>query len=84
MVSSPSVTCVAGVIEKLIAIVPQHAFVQSGSIRMNITFSASHEETNEERLGQVVRACGLSEDLARLDDGIEYVLTLAQHRGADC
>lgn len=45
---------------------------------MNITFSASHEETDEERMAQVVHACGLSEDLARLDDGIEYVFTLAQ------
>jgi ABC-type multidrug transport system fused ATPase/permease subunit len=59
-------------------IVPQHAFIQSGSIRMNITFSASHEETDEERMAQVVHACGLSEDLARLDDGIEYVYTPAQ------
>lgn len=50
-------------------IVPQHAWVQSGSIRQNITFSTGQE--NAERLRQIVDACCLRDDLATLPDGIK-------------
>jgi ABC-type uncharacterized transport system fused permease/ATPase subunit len=51
--------------------VPQHAFVQSGSIRMTITFSDVSEETDENRMAQVIQACGLQQDLSGLGDGVE-------------
>ena len=51
--------------------VPQHAWVQSGSIRMNITFSASETNTDETRLADIIHACGLESDLDRLADGVE-------------
>ena len=50
---------------------PQTAWVQSGSIRQNITFSSQHSDTDADRLDQVVYACGLQEDLARLTDGVD-------------
>lgn len=51
--------------------VPQMAWVQSGPIRQNITFSSSPDDTDEARLASVIYACGLQEYLANLEDGVE-------------
>jgi ABC-type transport system involved in cytochrome bd biosynthesis fused ATPase/permease subunit len=51
--------------------VPQHAWVQSGSIRENITFNAPREEQDQHFLSEVVYASGLEEDISYLQDGIE-------------
>jgi ABC-type bacteriocin/lantibiotic exporter with double-glycine peptidase domain len=47
-------------------IVPQQAWIQSGSIRQNITFSRSKGD-----LQHIIDACALQEDLDLLSDGVE-------------
>ncbi len=51
--------------------VPQQAWIQSGSVRDNITLNQARGEVNQERLVSVISACGLEEDLNRLQDGVE-------------
>ena len=46
--------------------VPQHAWVQSGSVRENITFSG---DTNLERVNEVIDACCLRPDIDMWQDG---------------
>jgi ATP-binding cassette subfamily C (CFTR/MRP) protein 1 len=48
--------------------VPQEAWVQSGSVKDNITFSESNDESDAARTEHVIRACGLAPDLDRWDD----------------
>lgn len=47
-------------------IVPQQAWIQSGSIRQNIAFSRSKGD-----LQHIIDACALQEDLDLLSDGVE-------------
>jgi len=47
--------------------VPQEAWVQSGSVRDNITFSAS-AVADPVRTAEVISACGLGPDMDRWDD----------------
>lgn len=58
----------------LILAVPQHAWAASGTIRDNITLGQSSGEVDFERLGEVVKACGLDEDLAHWEAGILLAL----------
>jgi ATP-binding cassette subfamily C (CFTR/MRP) protein 1 len=53
------------------ALVPQDAWILSGSVRDNITFGASTGDIDVERIEQVVEACGLSPDLAGMSAGLE-------------
>ncbi|WRT69583.1 uncharacterized protein IL334_006572 [Kwoniella shivajii] len=46
-----------------VSYVPQQAWVQSGSIRDNITFSESSEEVNIEKVNSIIDACGLKQDI---------------------
>jgi ABC-type bacteriocin/lantibiotic exporter with double-glycine peptidase domain len=50
--------------------VPQEAWVQSGSVRSNITFAAPFA-ADESRLANVVRASALDEDLRSMAEGVE-------------
>lgn len=52
-------------------IVPQEAWIMSGSIKDNITFGANINEINNERLAEVIRACGLELDIAGMSAGSE-------------
>ena len=47
--------------------VPQEAWVQSGSVSDNITFSAK-AAVDLDRTAEVIRACGLGPDMERWDD----------------
>ena len=49
--------------------VPQHAWVQSGSVRENITFCGNTNEVNVERVDEVIDACGLRPDIDMWQDG---------------
>jgi ATP-binding cassette subfamily C (CFTR/MRP) protein 1 len=46
--------------------VPQHAWVQSGTIRDNIIFGSKYDHV---RLREVIDACGLRSDLDMLASG---------------
>jgi ABC-type bacteriocin/lantibiotic exporter with double-glycine peptidase domain len=48
--------------------VPQEAWVQSGSVKDNITFSESSTSTDPNRTEQIIRACGLGPDVDSWDD----------------
>ncbi|KAI9632685.1 P-loop containing nucleoside triphosphate hydrolase protein [Dioszegia hungarica] len=52
-----------------ISYVPQHAWVQSGTIPENITFSAERSHVDLDRVAAVVEACCLSVYLEKLDEG---------------
>ena len=49
--------------------VPQQAWVQSGSIRENITFGASEDEVDQERVDEVIDACALRHEMDMWPDG---------------
>lgn len=49
--------------------VPQQAWIHSGSVRDNITFSARREEIDFARLNAVIDACALRTDLQAMSDG---------------
>ena len=51
--------------------VPQTAWIQSGSIRSNITFSTPQDQVDQDKLARAVYASGLQDDLSKLEDGIE-------------
>lgn len=49
--------------------VPQQAWIYSGSVRDNITFSAKKEEIDFARLNAVLDACALRADVQAMPDG---------------
>ena len=49
--------------------VPQHAWVQSGTIRDNITFSSRPEDVDLNRVDEVIEACALRPDIDGWADG---------------
>lgn len=49
--------------------VPQQAWIHSGSVRDNITFSAKKEEIDSARLNAVLDACALRADVQAMPDG---------------
>ncbi|ODN79695.1 hypothetical protein L202_03623 [Cryptococcus amylolentus CBS 6039] len=61
-----------------VSYVPQHAWVQSGSVRDNITFSCSPEDVDSTRIEDVVEACALRRDVEMWPQGI---LTQIGERG---
>ena len=50
-------------------LVPQQAWVQSGTVRDNITFSSSQEQVDEIKLRAIIDACGLNQDIQSWADG---------------
>jgi ABC-type transport system involved in cytochrome bd biosynthesis fused ATPase/permease subunit len=52
-----------------VSLVPQQAWVQSGTLKDNITFSTDPESVNEARVKEVIRATGLQADLEMWEDG---------------
>ncbi len=56
--------------------VPQHAWVQSGTIRENITFSSKPEDVDMARVNEVIDACGLRPDIEMWGDGDQSVFRL--------
>jgi ABC-type multidrug transport system fused ATPase/permease subunit len=51
-------------------VVPQQAWVQSGNIRENITFSSGSEDFDQQRVDDVIHACGLQADIDKWQDGV--------------
>ncbi|KAL7422108.1 hypothetical protein Q5752_002751 [Cryptotrichosporon argae] len=54
-----------------VSYVPQHAWVQSGSIRENITFYDDAEKVDEAWINEVIDACALRPDIDMMADGEE-------------
>lgn len=52
-----------------VSLVPQQAWVQSGTVRDNITFSADANSVNEARVKEVIEATGLQADIDMWQDG---------------
>jgi len=52
-----------------VSLVPQHAWVQSGTVRDNITFSTDPQSINEAKVNKVILATGLEADLEMWQDG---------------
>ncbi|WVQ79499.1 hypothetical protein IAT38_001598 [Cryptococcus sp. DSM 104549] len=52
-----------------ISYVPQHAWVQSGSIKDNITFAGTDSDIN--RVNEIIDACALTRDVKMWPDGIQ-------------
>ncbi|WWC98771.1 hypothetical protein V866_005664 [Kwoniella sp. B9012] len=52
-----------------VSYVPQQAWIHSGSIRDNITFSATSQEIDFGRLGDVIDACALRSDIGAMNHG---------------
>lgn len=52
-----------------VSYVPQHAWIQSGTVRQNILFGSEQKNANEERIKAVIEACGLEPDIAMWQDG---------------
>ena len=52
-----------------VSLVPQHAWVQSGTVRDNITFSTSPELVDDAKVKRVIAATGLQADLDMWQDG---------------
>ncbi|EAL23016.1 hypothetical protein CNBA7830 [Cryptococcus deneoformans B-3501A] len=52
-----------------VSYVPQQAWIHSGSVRDNITFSARREEIDFARLNAVIDACALRTDIQAMSDG---------------
>jgi ABC-type multidrug transport system fused ATPase/permease subunit len=50
--------------------VPQDAWIHSGTIRDNITFSAASEDIDPVRLKAVIVACGLESDVLGMPNGL--------------
>ncbi|KAL0253531.1 hypothetical protein I308_100904 [Cryptococcus tetragattii IND107] len=55
--------------ERSASYVPQQAWIHSGSVRDNITFSAKKEEIDSARLNAVLDACALRADVQAMPDG---------------
>ncbi|WVQ76019.1 hypothetical protein IAR50_005655 [Cryptococcus sp. DSM 104548] len=53
-----------------VSYVPQHAWVQSGSVRDNITFSCSPEGIDADRMENVIEACALKRDVEMWPQGL--------------
>lgn len=51
-----------------VSLVPQHAWVKSGTIKENITFSAKADAIDEERVQEVIEATGLRPDIDMWQD----------------
>ncbi len=54
-----------------IVTVPQHAWVQSGTIRENITFSSKPEDVDVDRVNEIIDACALRPEVEMWPDGDE-------------
>ncbi|WWC92110.1 uncharacterized protein L201_007064 [Kwoniella dendrophila CBS 6074] len=52
-----------------ISYVPQYAWIHSGSVRDNITFSASPEEIDFDRLNMIIDSCALRDDINNMPNG---------------
>ena len=50
-------------------LVPQQAWVQSGTIRDNITFSSGNGEVDVDRVNEIIDACALRPDVDMWPDG---------------
>lgn len=71
---SPAMYMAVGT-NKLKKIVPQEAWIMSGTIRDNITFGAAAKDIDNEGLWRVVEACGLAVDIASMGASLEWVLS---------
>lgn len=60
----------------LINVVPQKAWVQSGTIIDNITFGTPDNTVDMARVAEVIRACGLESDLELWPDREQYVIVI--------
>ncbi len=54
-----------------IVTVPQHAWVQSGTIRENITFSSKPEDVDVDQVNEIIDACALRPEVEMWPDGDE-------------
>ena len=52
-----------------VSYVPQHAWIQSGTVRQNILFGSDQRNVDEARIRTVIEACGLEPDIAMWQDG---------------
>ncbi|WVW86813.1 hypothetical protein I302_108868 [Kwoniella bestiolae CBS 10118] len=52
-----------------VSFVPQHAWVQSGTVRDNITFSSHEHEIDQARVEDTIFACALKSDIGMWDEG---------------
>ena len=55
-----------------VSLVPQQAWVQSGTVRDNITFSTDSALVDDARVEEVIQATGLQADLDMWQDGDMY------------
>ncbi len=67
-----------------ISLVPQHAWVQSGTIRDNITFSSRPEDVDVDRVNEIIDACGLRPDVNMWPEGDLCVDRLDKQKFAHC
>lgn len=51
-----------------VSFVPQHAWVQSGTVRNNITFSTDPELVDDQKVKQAIQANGLQPDIDMWED----------------
>jgi ATP-binding cassette subfamily C (CFTR/MRP) protein 1 len=51
-----------------VSFVPQHAWVQSGTVRNNITFSTDPQLVNGQRVKDVIQSVGLQPDIDMWED----------------
>lgn len=56
-----------------VSLVPQSAWVKSGTVKDNITFSTAIEDVDEEKLKRVIAATGLEPDIDMWQDAEMYV-----------
>jgi ABC-type transport system involved in cytochrome bd biosynthesis fused ATPase/permease subunit len=56
----------------LLGLVPQQAWVQSGTVRDNITFATDSALVDDARVKEVIKATGLQADLDMWQDGDMY------------
>ncbi|WRT69592.1 uncharacterized protein IL334_006581 [Kwoniella shivajii] len=52
-----------------VSFVPQQPWVQSGSVRDNITFSSKSDEVDQERIDEAISSCALSGDIDMWEHG---------------
>ncbi|WWC65416.1 uncharacterized protein I303_108034 [Kwoniella dejecticola CBS 10117] len=52
-----------------VSYVPQHAWIHSGSVQDNITFTATPDEIDHDKLRNVIDACALRDDIESMANG---------------
>lgn len=70
MVSYQNIVFLKLLADSLAALVPQAAWIHSGTIRDNITFSAASEDIDAVRSKAVIVACGLESDVRGMPNGL--------------